>query len=155
MKSIKEVRAAINSQLDKIEAKAEAAKAQLDLSKTEVDQRLEQQEQSLLEAAEKLTAKLEAAGVVAEEEKTKIKGSLEGLQVQLALGSAETRDAFNKKKAEVNHRIAEFNAELDAAEAAGEREAIEEIKAEIEIYAVEVIVLEAELEAADDNYQES
>ena len=155
MKSIKEVREAINSQLDKIEAKAEAAKAQLDLSKTEVDQRLEQQEQSLLEAAEKLTAKLEAAGVVAEEEKTKIKGSLEGLQVQLALGSAETRDAFNKKKAEVNHRIAEFNAELDAAEAAGEREAVEEIMAEMEVYAIEVIALEAELEAADDNYQES
>ena len=155
MKSIKEVREAINAQLDKIEAKAEAVKAQLDLSKVEVDERLEQQEKSLLEAAEKLTAKLEEAGVVAEEEKIKIKGSLENLQVQLALGAADTRDAFNKKKAEVNRHIAEFNAELDAAKAAGEKDAAEEIMAEMEIYVVEVIALEAELEVADENNQET
>ncbi|NOR80532.1 MAG: hypothetical protein GQ529_06810 [Methyloprofundus sp.] len=153
MKSIKEVRAAINAQLDEVEAKAEAAKAQFDLSKKEVDARLEQQEKSLLAAAEKLTAKLEEAGVIAAEETTKIKGSLENLQVQLVLGVAETRDAFNKKKADVSRRIAEFNAELDAAKATGEKAAAEEIMAEMQVYVAEAIAMEAELEAADNCQQ--
>ena len=155
MKSIKEVRAAINVKLDKIEAKAEAAKAQFDLSKADVNTRIEQQEKSLLAAAEELTAKLEGAGAIAQEEVTKIKGSLEGLQVQLALGSADTRDTFNKKKNEISRRIAEFNAELDAAKAANDKATVEEIMAAMEAYALLAVALEAELEAADENYQQT
>ena len=59
MKSIKEIRATISARLDEIEAKSVAAIAQFDLSKTEVNARLDQQEKSLLEAADENYQKTE------------------------------------------------------------------------------------------------
>ena len=59
MKSIKEIRATISARLDEIEAKSVAAIAQFDLSKTEVNARLDQQEKSLLEATDENYQKTE------------------------------------------------------------------------------------------------
>lgn len=148
MKNIKETRAAINAGINKLQAKAEAAAAQVALSAEELKLRLAEQQNKLSDAALSLQEKLDQA--VPEEKRTKIKGSLEHLQVQLALGKADSRDAINAKKKEIRRAIAEFNAELDAAEAAAERELAAEFDALIEAYVVQVIALDAEFEAMEE-----
>lgn len=151
MKSIKDIRTAIDSGLDKIQAKAEAAAKQISLSTDELNSHIKTQEDKLKNAAADLQAKLD--GVVSEENKTKIQGAVDHLQVQLALGAADSRDAFNSKKQEIQRAIAELNAELDAADAADEREAAE-VDALIRAYVAEAIIMEAEMEAMYEQYEE-
>lgn len=152
MISIKDVRTAIDAELDKLQAKAEAAAAQITLSSDELDAHISKQEEKLNDAAVKLQAKLDEA--VPEETRTKIQGAVEGLQVQLALGAADSRDAFNAKKKEIQRAISEFNAELDAANAAEESEMAAELNAVMAVYVAQAVALEAELEAMEEQYEE-
>jgi Skp family chaperone for outer membrane proteins len=149
--SVKDIRAAIDAGLDKLQAKAEAAAAQLDMTADEIYDRINEQEKKLSNAAEKLQDKLNQA--VPEETRTKIQAAVEHLQVQMALGAADTRDAYNAKKKEVTRAIAELNAELDAAEAAEEREMAAELDALMEAYVAEAVALSAELEAMEEKYE--
>ena len=151
MTSIKEIRAAIDAGLDKLQVKAEAAAAQLNLSEDEIKARLAEQEAKLKDAAEQLQTRL--ADSVDDETKLKIQSTVEQLQVQLALGAAEGRDAFNAKKKEITRAIAEFNAELDAADATEQREQAAEFEAAVRAYVAQVAALEADLEAMDEQYE--
>jgi chromosome segregation ATPase len=150
MTSIKDMRAAIDAGLDKLQAKAEAAAAQLNLTADEINDRIDDQEKKLSAAAEKLQDKLNEA--VPEETRTKIQAAVEQLQVQLALGAADTRDAYNAKKKEVTRAIAELNAEIDAADAAEERAMAAEFDALMEAYVAEAVALSAELDAMEEKY---
>jgi len=151
MTSIKEIRAAIDAGLDKLQAKAEAAAAQLNLSVDEINARLAEHEAKLKDAAEQLQTRL--ADSIDDETKMKIQSTMEHLQVQLALGAAEGRDAFNTKKKEITRAVAEFNAELDAADAAEQRERAAEFEAAVQAYVAQAAALEAELEAIDEQYE--
>lgn len=148
MPTIKEIRAAIDKGLDKLQAKTEAVAAQISLSSDELNKHINGQEEKLHDAAVKLQAKLDRA--VPEDSRIKIKGALEHLQVQLALGAADSRDAFNAKKKEIQRAIAEFNAQLDAAE---EREMEAELNALMEDYVAQCVALNAEMEAMDEQYE--
>jgi chromosome segregation ATPase len=150
MTSIKDMRAAIDAGLDKLQAKAEAAAAQLNLTADEINDRIDDQEKKLSAAAEKLQDKLNEA--VPEETRTKIQAAVEQLQVQLALGAADTRDAYNAKKKEVTRAIAELNSEIDAADAAEERAMAAEFDALMEAYVAEAVALSAELDAMEEKY---
>ena len=153
MTTIKEVRAAIDAGLDRLQAKAEAAAAQLNLSEDEIDARIAEYENHLKSAATALQTRMAEAEEVAGETKTKIQSALEHLQVQLALGKADTRDALRAKKKEIQHAIAEFNAELDAADAAEEREMAAEFDSFVKAYVEQAAALEAELEALEETYE--
>ncbi|MFW2440361.1 MAG: hypothetical protein ACN4GR_13430 [Arenicellales bacterium] len=153
MTSIKDLRTAIDAGLDKLQAKTEAAAAQINLTTDELNTRVNEQEKKLNEAAIKLQEKLNEA--VPEETRTKIQGAVEHLQIQLALGAADTRDAFNARKKEVTRAIAELNAEIDAADAAEERAMAAEFDALMEAYVAEAIALNAELEAMEVKYEEN
>ena len=150
MTTIKEVRAAIDAGLDRLQAKAEA---QLYLSDDEINTRIAEYEDQLKAAAVALQERMAEAEQVAGETKTKVQSALEHLQVQLALGKADTRDAFNAKKKEIQRAIAEFNAELDAADAAEEREMAAEFDAFVKAYVEQAAALEAELEAMEESYE--
>jgi hypothetical protein len=152
MRSIKEVRAAIDAGVNKLQAKAEAANVQLSMSKDELNAHIKEQEENLKSAAVELQAKLEV--VLPEETRTKIQAAVENLQLQLALGAADSRDAINAKKKEITRAIAELNAELDAADAAEEREMAAEFDALMEVYVAEAIAMNAELEAMEEQYAE-
>lgn len=152
MTSIKEVREAVDAGLDKLQAKAEAAAAQISLTGDELNAYINTQEDKLNEAVVKLQEKLDEA--VPEETRTKIQGTVEHLQVQLALGGADSRDAFNAKKKEIQRAIAEFNAEMDAADAAEDKEMAAEFEALMEDYVAQAVALEAELAVMEEQYEE-
>ena len=153
MPTIKEIRAAIDSGLDKIQSKAEAATAHLSLTEEQIEDRLSGLQGKLKESASALHAKMTEAEEFAGETATKIKPALEHLQVQLALGKADSRDTFNEKKKQIQHAIAEFNAKLDATDVAEERELAANVDANLRAYAEQAAALEAELEAMEETYE--
>lgn len=150
MTSIKETREAIDSRLDKLQAKAESVSAQVKLTVDEINERIDEHEKKLSDATVNLLNKLDA--MVSGETMEKLERKVDRLEVQLALGAADTRDAINTKKSEILHAVAELNAELDAADAAIEREMAAEFDALIEDYVKGVITLNAELEAMEELY---
>ncbi len=149
MTSIKEVRAAIDAGLDKLQAKAEASAKQISLSSDDLNIYIDEQKEKLNDASVKLQEKLNEA--VPEETRIKIQGAAEHLQVQLALGVADTRDTFTVKKKEIQRAIAKFNAEIDAAE---ERGTTAELNALMQVYVAQAVTLEAELEAMEEQFLE-
>ncbi len=149
MTSIKEVRAAIDAGLDKLQAKAEASAKQISLSSDDLNIYIDEQKEKLNDASVKLQEKLNEA--VPEETRIKIQGAAEHLQVQLALGVADTRDTFTVKKKEIQRAIAKFNAEIDAAE---ERGTTAELNALMQVYVAQAVTLEAELEAMEEQFPE-
>ena len=150
MTSIKEMRSAIDSGLDKLQAKAVAVSAQVELTIDDINDRIDQHEKKLSNATARLLNKLDQ--IVSRESMEKLEGKVDHLEVQLALGAADTRDAINAKKSEIARAIAELEAELDAADAALEREMAAEFDTVIEDYMTGVIALNAELEAMEELY---
>ena len=153
MPTIKEIRTAFDAELDKIQAKAKAAAAQMNLSEEEIHERLARYQDMLKESATALQAMMEQAEEFAVETTRDIRPALEHLQVQLALGKADSRDAFNEKKKQIQHAIAEFNAKLDTANAAEEREMSEHADALLKEYTKQASALEAELAAMDESFE--
>ena len=147
MSTIKEIRGAIDTKLDKWEAQATALQAQLELGKEEVIERVEEQERRLQQIAQSVRDKINEASVIADETKNKITTSFEHLQVQLALGAADTRDAYQDWKQNIQSSISTFEADLEVAIA----EEDEALKADLDnlmdAYVREADALDAEIDA--------
>jgi hypothetical protein len=119
MSKIREIREAIDTKMDKWEASATAIEAQLQLSKEQAIEELEVRKKRLNETLEGFKSEIMKAKGLADEKKTEIQTRFDELQVQLALGKAEARDAFEaqKKKFNVNcHSGTTIDRELDAAD---------------------------------------
>jgi hypothetical protein len=115
MGTIQNIRESMNSKLDKWEAEATAFQAQLELNKEQVKERVEKQKQALGEITQQMKDKIDAAGDYTDETKAKIKSSFENMQVQLALGVADTRDGYQDWKQKVQSSVAGFEKELELA----------------------------------------
>lgn len=154
MSTIKEIREAVDAKLDKWEAQATAIEAQLVLSKTEVINRVEEQKRKLEQIAQQVKDKIDAAGGCAEETKTKIRASFEHLQVQLALGAADTRDAYQDWKQKLQSSIAAFEADLEIAAAEDDASLQADLNALMADYVKEADALEAEIDAMQAQFDE-
>jgi len=147
MSKIREIREAIDTKLDKWEASATAAEAQLQQTKEQALEELEARKKRLNETLEAFKSEVAKAKGVADEKKTEIQARFEDLQVQLALGKAEARDAFEAQKEKIQCSIATLETTVDRElEAAGQ--AIDEpLKKAANKFIVAAIDLEAEMEA--------
>lgn len=154
MSTIKEIREAVDAKLDKWEAQATALQAQLEFNKVEVIKRVEEQKRRLEQIAQRVRDKIDAAGGLAEETKTKIRASFEHLQVQLALGAADTRDAYQAWRKKVQSSIAAFEADLDLAIAEKDAALQAELDALMNAYVKEADALDAEIEAMEAQFSE-
>jgi len=155
MSTIKKIRETMNSKLDKWEAEATAFQAQLELSKEQVKTRVEEQKQRLEEIAQQMKDKIDAAGDFTEETKTKVKGAFEHMQVQLALGVADTRDSYQEWKQKVESGIAGFEKEVEVAldEKGAQLEAgLDSLK---DAYVKQTSACEAEIDAMQAKFQEA
>jgi hypothetical protein len=155
MSTIKKIRETMNSKLDKWEAEATAFQAQLELSKEQVKTRVEEQKQRLEEIAQQMKDKIDAAGEYTEETKDKVKASFENMQVQLALGVADTRDGYQEWKKKVQSSIAGFEKELEVAldEKGAQLDAgLDALK---DVYVKQTSAWEAEIDAMQAQFQEA
>lgn len=154
MSTIKEIRGAIDAKLDKWEAQATALQAQLELNKEEVIERVEEQKRRFEQVAQHVRDKIDEASGLAEETKTKVRASFEHLQVQLALGAADTRDAYQEWKQKTQSSIAAFEAELDVAIAKEDATLQADLDALMDAYVRESDALEAEIDAMQAQFDE-
>jgi hypothetical protein len=113
MSKIKEIREAIDTKMDKWEASATAIEAQLQLSKEQAIEELEVRKKRLNETLEGFKSEIVKAKGLADERKTEIQAKFDELQVQLALGKAEARDAFEAQKKKIQRSIATLEATID------------------------------------------
>ena len=155
MSTIKNIRETMNSKLDKWEAEATAFQAQLELSKEQVKTRVEEQKQRLEEIARQMKDKIDAAGDYADATKDKVKASFENMQVQLALGVADTRDGYQEWKKKVQSSIAGFEKEVEVAldEKGAQLDAgLDALK---DAYVKQTSACEAEIDAMQAQFQEA
>jgi len=151
MSKIREIRESIDKQLDHWEASATAFEGQLQKTKEQALGKLEARKKTLNEALEKFKSEVAKAKGITEEKKKEMQAQFDDLQVQLALGKADTRDALEAQRKKVRDLIATLEAtvdrHLDAAGQAADK-SIEEaadrlIAADIE-YEAEADALEAQ-----------
>ena len=151
MPKIRELRESIDKKLDHWEASATAFEAQLQRTREQALARLEARKKTLNDALERFKAEIAQAKGIAEEKKKEMQTQFGELQVQLALGKAETKDAFEAQSKKIRHLIATLEAKVDRhLDAAGqtideslEKAADKLIDADIE-YEAEAEALEAQ-----------
>lgn len=108
MSRIKEFRASLDKKLDALEHQALALEAQLTQTKDQAMQRLEQRKQQLQDLLRQVQADVQKSKEMAEQAKTEVQAKLEHLQVQLALGKADARDAFEDQRVKTLKALNEF-----------------------------------------------
>jgi len=113
MSKIREIRESIDKKLDYWEASATAFEAQLQQTKEQALAKLEVRKKTLNEALEKLKSEVAKTKGIAGEKKEEMQAQFDDLQAQLALGKAETRDAFVAQRNKIQHSIATLEATLD------------------------------------------
>ena len=147
MSKIREIREAIDTKLDKWEASATALEAQLQQSKEQAVEELEVRKKRLNETLEGFKSEILKAKGLADEKKTEIQTRFDELQVQLALGKAEARDAFEAQKKKIQHSIATLEATIDRELDAAGQSIDESLKKAANKFIVAAIGLEAQMEA--------
>ena len=113
MSKIHEIRETINSKLDGLEKRASALEAQLNRSKDNAVEELETRKRQLGDALNTFKTKIEESKEVADAKKTEIQSRVEKLQVQLALGKAETRDALDEQKNKISDAVKTLESNID------------------------------------------
>ena len=113
MPKVKEIRESIDKKLDHWEASATAFEAQLQQTEEQALAKLEVYKKKLNEALEKFKSEVAKAKGISEVKKKEMQALFDDLQVQLALGKAEARDAFEAQRKKIQHSIATLEATLD------------------------------------------
>jgi hypothetical protein len=108
MSRIKEFRASLDKKLDALEHQALALEAQLTQTKDQAMLRLEQRKQQLRDLLNQVQADVQKSKEIADQAKTEVQAKLEHLQVQLALGKADTRDTFEEQRTKILKALNEF-----------------------------------------------
>lgn len=113
MSRISEIRASIDRKLDAWEKQALALEAQLTETKDKAADRLEEQKQQLRGVLARVQAEVEQSKELAGQTRVEVQTRLEHLRVQLALGKAEARDAFEEQRRTILDALAAFEAIAD------------------------------------------
>lgn len=98
MSKLKEIRERARNRAERWEDRLEALEAQLEGTGEQAMKRVEDTAVALVDAAEALEKKLEPAA-------SEIRQTLDELRVQMALGKAETRDAFDAESKKVHQQL--------------------------------------------------
>ena len=114
MLKMQEIRERVHNRTERWEHRLEALESQLESTGEQAMKRVQDTAVALADAAEALEKKLEPAG-------DELRQSLQELRVQMALGKAETRDAFDAESKIVHrqlhaaeHLVDELGDELEA-----------------------------------------
>lgn len=113
MSKVRAIRESIDKKLDHWEATATALEEQLQQTEQQAQAKLEVRKKNLGEALEKFKSEVAKAKGIAEEKKKEMQTQFDDLQVQLALGKAEARDAFEAQMKKIRHSIATLEATVD------------------------------------------
>lgn len=113
MSKVGEIRESIDKKLDHWEATVTALEEQLEQTEQHAQAVFELRRKKLDEALDKFKSEVARAKGITEEKKKDIEAHFEDLQVQLALGKAEARDAVEAQMKKIRHSIATLEATVD------------------------------------------
>jgi hypothetical protein len=153
MSKIKEIREAIDTKMDKWEASATAIEAQLRLSKEQAVEELEVRKKRLNETLEGFKSEIMKTKGLADEKRTEIQTMFDELQVQLALGKAEARDAFEAQNKKIQRSIATLESTVDRELDAAGQSIDGSLKKAANKFIVAAIGLEAQMEALEVQFE--
>jgi hypothetical protein len=108
MSKFTELRASFDKKLDALEHQALALEAQLTKTKDQALQGLEQRKQQLRDLLNQVQTDMQKSKDIAGQAKMEVQAKLEHLQVQLALGKADARDAFEEQRTKILKALNEF-----------------------------------------------
>ena len=113
MSKILSIRDSINTQLNKWEDAATALQEQLDLTRNQVEERLEGKKDQLNDALNTFKENVEHAKEISSEKKAKIESQIDDLRDQITFGKAEAKDIFLQQKQQLLNAISTFEDVLD------------------------------------------
>jgi hypothetical protein len=113
MSKVREIRESIDKKLDQWAASATAFEVQLQQTEEQAMAELDVRKKKLNQALEKFKSEVAKAKGIPEEKKKEMQAQFDDLQVQLALGKAEARDAFEAQRKKIQHSIATLEAAVD------------------------------------------
>jgi len=145
MSTLKKFRAALDQRLDRWDAELDALQAQLEITREQAMERVQQGRERLAEAADGLETRLEDVADLATDKGRDLRRDIEALRVQLALGEAETRDAYQAQRRRVSHAVSQVESKLGHFEEHLE----DDLADEVESFVRAADRLHAELQAAE------
>jgi len=146
---IQGIRERIETKLDRWQAQAEAIEGQLGVAREAAIERFEAVKGTGREAVAEARSKLDAAKDLAEDKRRELEAALDHLQVQLALGKAETREAFESQSRELRKATQRADAALERA--LGQLDG--ELDANAEAFSQRIVSLGDRLDAEIDGAQ--
>ncbi len=113
MSAIETVRASVEKKLASLEHQAAALEAQLTQTREQVLERVEMGKRQLRDLLTSVWQELSASPGVADRVKAELQTALDHLQVQLALGKAEARDALDAQRDKIAQALRQFEVSAD------------------------------------------
>ena len=113
MSKIHEIRETMDGKLNGLAKRASALEAQLSRSKDNAVEELENRKKQLDDVLKTFKTKIGESKEVAAEKKAEIQSSVEQLQLQLALGKAETRDTLEVQKKKISDTVKTLENNID------------------------------------------
>ena len=124
---------------------------QLHLGKADAETAFEEQKANIRDWAAKMSSRLDEAKDLNEENLTKIKGALEDLRVQAALGKANTEDLLKDQQAELKKRLEQLRSDIDIVFGTGREhsdEFLEDLSLRLHDYQVKFDIFKLQLQLA-------
>ena len=153
MSTINTLRESISTKLDQWQATASALEAQFDLTREKALERVEVQKQHYRDALQRFKKEIEKSTTTANDIKAKVTTQIDEMQVQLALGKADTKDAFEEQKNKIQTAIADFEKSMDQNLDAMEQKMDQAFDVVVEKTVYVANALDAELEAMQAHYE--
>ena len=149
MSKIHQIRQSIEHKLNQWEDMAEALELQLTLGRAEALQRFDEQREKLRAAATAMKTRVDAMESLGDDARRQVQGALEHLQVQLALGRAESRDAYLEQREKLRQAVRSVEERLEETAESGSAEISQKLTEELQTFARAADRLVAELEALE------
>lgn len=153
MSKITTLRESIETKLDQWQAATSALEAQFELTRDKALDRVENQKQHYRDVLQRMKSKIENSTDIADNIKSKISTQIDEMQVQLALGKAEAKDAFEDQKNKIQAAIADFEKHIDKSIDAMDKKMDSALDVVIQETVKAANKLDAELEAMQAHYE--
>lgn len=149
MSKIHQIRQSIEHKLNQWEGMAEALELQLTLGRAEALQRFDEQRENLRTATTAMKTRVDAMASLSDDARNRVQGALEHLQIQLALGRAESRDAYLEQREKLRQAVHSVEEQLAETAESGSAEISQKLTEELQTFARAADRLLAELEALE------
>ena len=148
MSRTQRVRQSVDGALDRWQARAEAVETHLDASKDQAMEKVEASKQAYLRTIDKVKTGIAESKTLADAEKQRLHAKLDEARVQVALGKAETAEAFDKQRKALKTELVNVERKVDAELAAFDNEVDEALDTMAKDLVEAADALDADMDAA-------